>query len=739
MRTRFLLCVWLLTALSSFGANPSYTVFRGSGGISIVSNPPTGLIVFDGSGIFTSSGTNATIAISTNGVLVMVAATNVNFVMGTNMLLTVTNIGSTAHVGIHSVINPGDIGDALNVFLLTDILPVLVVDNATITNLGSSPPISSVQYNSNGITRGSARFVFTNGPGPKVGIGTGIPAAGATLDVTGHIYAADAIVTNIVVAGQGVEVTIGSFVLNGGTTALVAWNGLGRIRWDADGVMRLENDAANNFNRVNFRDNTAASPALGVTNGDFIVMGGNGVFKLGGSTNKLIAPAVHIANDGVGTTLLRLENPLNDMKWDVTINSHPETYFLGLGRVNDATYAMVWEIGGNVGIGITNPTTRLDVQGRTMLRSNVYFPNISSNALPVALLATDSQGEVYETAVPTVSASPETNAVLTNLIGTVARNVTNVVSLSTTNATSKPLTNAYANGVLTLFGVEAGANVTITPNGSNLVIAATASGGGASTNEVLTNLVGTVARNVTNFVSLSTSNATSKPLTNSYTAGVVTVFGVEAGANITLTHNASNIVIAGASSAFAAGNSNQIPFINPAQTGYTYAGYLSQTNPGFGFSPSGPHGGYGGLMVFGNTPMGLVTIGHPNAGSDFETFATALVVSNRYNGAADFKNDMVKVDAVMIGGGLRSDSTLTRWRVWQGTTSSNDVAEINLAGQIKLYGGTLYRSNTVALPTAAQLGPGGSWVGVSNNAAGSKLVAMWSDDGVTASIKVLAP
>ena len=69
------------------------------------------------------------------------------------------------------------------------------------------------------------------------------------------------------------------------------------------------------------------------------------------------------------------------------------------------------------------------------------------------------------------------DAVLSNLVGTVANNVTNVVSLSTTNATSKPLTNAYATGVLTLFGVEAGNNITLTPNASNIVIASTASGG----------------------------------------------------------------------------------------------------------------------------------------------------------------------------------------------------------------------------------------------------------------------
>lgn len=60
--------------------------------------------------------------------------------------------------------------------------------------------------------------------------------------------------------------------------------------------------------------------------------------------------------------------------------------------------------------------------------------------------------------------------------------LTNLVSLSTSNATSKPLTNSYANGVPTFFGLEAGANTTITPNGSNLVVATTGGSGGGETN-----------------------------------------------------------------------------------------------------------------------------------------------------------------------------------------------------------------------------------------------------------------
>lgn len=46
----------LLMAVSAFGAQPSYQAFRGTGGITIVSNPPTGTIVIDGSAITSPTG-----------------------------------------------------------------------------------------------------------------------------------------------------------------------------------------------------------------------------------------------------------------------------------------------------------------------------------------------------------------------------------------------------------------------------------------------------------------------------------------------------------------------------------------------------------------------------------------------------------------------------------------------------------------------------------------------------------
>lgn len=116
------------------------------------------------------------------------------------------------------------------------------------------------------------------------------------------------------------------------------------------------------------------------------------------------------------------------------------------------------------------------------------FLNTASNLLRTDFVAGDAvlQGIIdnLEGATNGLDALTRTkqhgSGVLTNLVLTVANNVTNIISLSTSNATSKPLTNSYASGVATLFGLEQGANVTLTPNGSNIVIASTGGGGGTN-------------------------------------------------------------------------------------------------------------------------------------------------------------------------------------------------------------------------------------------------------------------
>lgn len=97
---------------------------------------------------------------------------------------------------------------------------------------------------------------------------------------------------------------------------------------------------------------------------------------------------------------------------------------------------------------------------------------------PFLALTTNSAGSIIS--ISNTYAPQSSSTVISNLVNTVANNVTNVISLSTTNATSKPLTNSYTAGVLKLYGIEAGNNITLTPNGSNYVIASSAGGGTVS-------------------------------------------------------------------------------------------------------------------------------------------------------------------------------------------------------------------------------------------------------------------
>lgn len=57
-------------------------------------------------------------------------------------------------------------------------------------------------------------------------------------------------------------------------------------------------------------------------------------------------------------------------------------------------------------------------------------------------------------------------------------NAAGVISLSTSNAASKPITNSFTSGVIRLYGLEGGANISLSLNGSNIVITGSAGGGG---------------------------------------------------------------------------------------------------------------------------------------------------------------------------------------------------------------------------------------------------------------------
>lgn len=533
---KLFIALLLLVAISSFGAQPSYTVFRGTGGIAVTTNPPTGLIVIDGSGVFTSSGTNATIAVSTNGVLIAAASTNINFTPGNNMVLKGTNTTSRSHVdyGIKSNLSFFANG---NEVVLGNWGIVMGLSNAATTDFVwtvQDPAASSDILFGGIVSADNANFNSMPGTGDFVGIG-----AGGTLH---HTNAIDAIAVNLL-----------TYIL----------------------------------------------PVLVV--------------------------------DSLTSTNLASSPPT----WSVQFNSN------------------------NVTRGSPN-----------FLFSNnlVVLPTIASNATPVALLGTDAGGRVYETAIPTVGSSPETNAVLTNLIGTVTRNVTNVVSLSTSNATSKPLTNSYTAGVLTLPGIEAGTNVIIYANGSNYVI---------------------------------------------------------------------NSAV-GAGSFSVSGNSNQIPYLDMAGTGFIF-GSSNRVAPGFGFSRRGAHPA---LMIHEDltNTYSLVSIGPPGYASDITSFTPSLVVSNRYaySGSGNkHTQEMVRAVFVDVTDGSDPESFIQTWRYSDGSGGSTLSAGVRKDGQLTVAHGTMYPSNALSgtMPTAAQLGPGGHWTGVSNNS----LVAVYSLNGTTTAMKVLVP
>lgn len=288
------------------------------------------------------------------------------------------------------------------------------------------------------------------------------------------------------------------------------------------------------------------------------LMGGNGIILTNniGGTNVMIAidPAVIATQSNLNAASNFLYSVRGESNWVADAFGTNSTRFGWFYvKENGTNYLKTFSAG--FGMSFTN-------QG-----SNVVFA--VDNTVIASQVNLNAASNVLRTDIG-------------NLQGSTNFNQTNIVSLSTTNATSKPLTNSYVNGLLVLRGIEAGANISITANPSNYVIAGTGGSGslavqtnsvnlgqetnlnliagtgilinatnvsgtnqvGFAVDPVLENLIGTVANNVTNVVSLSTSNALSKPITNLYQNGTLTLRGVEAGANITITANPSNYVIA---------------------------------------------------------------------------------------------------------------------------------------------------------------------------------------------------
>lgn len=156
----------------------------------------------------------------------------------------------------------------------------------------------------------------------------------------------------------------------------------------------------------------------------------------------------------------------------------------------------------NLGQFTTNGTVNVR-SGALLTNTSLRFPALANATAVDSVVVLDGENQLTNSAVVSVTeldyldgvtsgvqgqinARQGGNAALSNLVGTVARNVTNIISLSTSNATSRPLTNSYTSGVLTLLGLEQGTNVILYANGSNIVLNASAAGGSATTNFTVT-------------------------------------------------------------------------------------------------------------------------------------------------------------------------------------------------------------------------------------------------------------
>lgn len=480
------------------------------------------------------SATNAVSTIESNGVVVTAMATNMNFVDSPSLTWLLTNSPSgKIHVSA-TVVGGGSGGE-------TNWLGDAGTTNATRIGLADG---KSNNTNLVKTLMGGSGVILTNNVG-----GTNVMIA----------------IDPAIVASQ-VNLNAASNVLYG-IAGETNWNG---------------NAGTTNATRIGLADGKSNNTNLIKT-----VQGGNGIVVTNetGGTNVVFAidPAVVASQENLNASSNFLYSVRGESNWVANaFGTNSIRFGWHYVKENGTNYLKTFSEG--FGMAFTNQGSNVVFAVDNAVIASQVNLNAASNALVASIDLKQSRSQV-----------------LSNLVGTVAFNVTNVVSLSTSNALSKPITNLYAAGTLTLRGIEAGANVTITANPSNYVIAAAGGGSGAlaiqtnrvnlgtetnlnfvngtgiitlatnlsGTNDIqfnidpevvasqvnlnaasnvfrtdISNLQGSTNFNQTNIVSLSTTNAVSKPLTNSYVNGLLVLRGLEAGANITITANPSNYVIA---------------------------------------------------------------------------------------------------------------------------------------------------------------------------------------------------
>lgn len=158
---------------------------------------------------------------------------------------------------------------------------------------------------------------------------------------------------------------------------------------------------------------------------------------------------------------------------------------------------------------------------------------------------------------------------------------------------------------------------------------------------------------------------------------------------------------------------------------------------GGGFTMGGVYNA-GGSMTLG------AGIKAAKANATSENWEFDLVFLARQTGSGD-ASEYVRIRGDTGNFGIGTNAPASKLQVtgdgsqnllWQaGTTAKASLSTLDTNGVHRLAYGTLYASNSVAMPTAAALGLGSYWVGNSNGF----LVTIYTLNGSSTAMKVLAP
>lgn len=467
--------------------------------------------------------------------------------------------------------------------------PAPIRRNAMSTNWAGTPVRSvndlSVTNFSGGITHTQWNF-YGIGPDTVARLGDISAAGGAT-------NAVNTVESNGVVIAT--STTNLNFVNSPSLTWLLTNNPAGKVSISATVVGGGGGGETNWLGDAGITNATRIGLADGKSNNTNLVktlMAGNGVVLTNnvGGTNVMVAidPAVVASQVNLNAASNFLYSIAGETNWVADAFGTNATRF-GWYYVKEGPTNFLKTFSAGFGMAFTNQTTNVVFAVDNAVIASQVNLNAASNTLAAAtaLKQTGSQ-------------------VLSNLVGTVAFNVTNVVSLSTSNALSKPITNLYAAGTLTLRGIEAGANVTITANPSNYVIAASGGGGGSGSLAIQTNRVNVGTDTNLNFITGNaiSINATNISGTNDIQFTFTTFIDVT-----TPPYNAKGDGTTDDTAAFSAacgvvGATVMVPF---KAAGYLVNGFFITNN----VTLSGP-GGQQSRLIFNPGATGFMIDGHTN-------------------------------------------------------------------------------------------------------------------------------